>query len=381
MSTGNTGIQKRGTFWALAAFYMLIAFEFFYMASPFAIYFYSVYKPALDLLNKVPGLAWLVGFFLPHIVLGTSSALINLHSELGAVLAVGGLLAFSIGASQVYWHKLTKKGAVTGGIYKVVRHPQYASLIISGVGLLLLWPRYIVLVMFVTMLFAYRALARIEERECETRYGQPYRDYKEKTAMFLPFRIPLMDRLFRLPASRPARYLALSALYIVSLVVAVGLAWGTERLAVGSLYAFYSKDAAYISVAAIEPRALETIVKTALADPGVQTRLGRAGDGTGAKFLNYVLPTDWYVPEIPMYIPEGEGHSFPSDYDKNLYKIVFTRAEMRAGRDAEGRTIITDTARRTPVMEVWVDLAGARVIKIEDPPKSVMYESIPVAVY
>ncbi len=40
------------TFWALAIFYMLIAFEFFYMAGPFAIYFYSVYGPGLNFINN-----------------------------------------------------------------------------------------------------------------------------------------------------------------------------------------------------------------------------------------------------------------------------------------------------------------------------------------
>jgi len=33
---------------ASGAFYLLIAFEFFYMASPFAAYFYAVYGPGLD---------------------------------------------------------------------------------------------------------------------------------------------------------------------------------------------------------------------------------------------------------------------------------------------------------------------------------------------
>ena len=62
----------RRTFWTAAAFYALIAFEFFYMASPFAAYFYSVYRPSLNLLGDVPLLSGLTGFFLPHIVSGLS---------------------------------------------------------------------------------------------------------------------------------------------------------------------------------------------------------------------------------------------------------------------------------------------------------------------
>lgn len=48
VSVGNT---KRA-FWTVAMFYMLVAFEFFYMASPFALYFYSVYRPGLDFISS-----------------------------------------------------------------------------------------------------------------------------------------------------------------------------------------------------------------------------------------------------------------------------------------------------------------------------------------
>lgn len=61
----------------------------------------------------------------------------------GFILALGGLVIFCIGASQVYYYKLTRKKVVTYGIYNLIRHPQYAALAISGFGLLILWPRYI----------------------------------------------------------------------------------------------------------------------------------------------------------------------------------------------------------------------------------------------
>ena len=43
--TGNRVFKK--SFWIAFAFYFLIGFEFFYMVSPFAVYFYSVYRPGL----------------------------------------------------------------------------------------------------------------------------------------------------------------------------------------------------------------------------------------------------------------------------------------------------------------------------------------------
>ena len=138
----------KGASLSAALFYFLIAFEFFYMASPFAIYFYSLYKPSLTFLTKFPILMDLTQFFLPHVVMETSSWLLNVHTQVGVFIATLGFLGFVIGASQVYYYKLTKKGAVTGGIYNFIRHPQYTSLAVSSFGLLIVWPRFIALLFF-----------------------------------------------------------------------------------------------------------------------------------------------------------------------------------------------------------------------------------------
>lgn len=385
-ATMSTQIQNNSTvkrtFWAVAIFYLLIGFEFFYMASPFAIYFYSVYRPGLTFMNNNPTLAWLSSVFLPHIVVETSSTLVNLHNVVGAILAILGFLAFCIGAGQVYYYKLTRKGAVTGGIYNVIRHPQYASLALCSFGLLLLWPRYIVLLSFITMLFAYYFLAKVEENECESKFGQAYIEYKNKTNMFLPFRVPLADKLPSLPKSGLKRYLAILMLYVITVVVAVGLANGLQSLALNSLYAVYTRDAAYISVANVENNTLEHIVETALTSSEVKVKLENVQEGAGTKFINYILPSEWHVSEIPMNPVEGnDGHHFPADYDKNLYRIVFTRAELRTDQEVEGKDIILNTVKRVPVGEVVVDLSQNQIVEIKDPPETIKYEGIPVPLY
>ncbi|GAK53973.1 hypothetical protein U14_05250 [Candidatus Moduliflexus flocculans] len=65
-------ITTERTFWAIAAFYCLSAFEFFSMASPFAVYFDSVYRPGLNFINTNPLLAWLNTIFLPHSAVETT---------------------------------------------------------------------------------------------------------------------------------------------------------------------------------------------------------------------------------------------------------------------------------------------------------------------
>jgi protein-S-isoprenylcysteine O-methyltransferase Ste14 len=384
MSTHNRKYSAtKRTFWIVVFFYVLIALEFFYMASPFAVYFYSIYGPGLNFINNSPVLAWLSSMFLPHIVAETSSVLLNLRNVVGAVLAVIGFLAFCIGAGHVYYHKITRKGAVTGGIYNFIRHPQYVSLAICSFGLLLLWPRHIVLLSFIAMLFAYYFLAKVEESECEQKFGEAYVEYKNKTSMFLPFRISLVNKLPSLPKSRPERYLVLITLYVVASVAAIGLAHGLKSWSVNSLYALYSKDAVYISVAKMEKDTLEHIVKTALANPEVQTRLQAKSGQANAKFINYVLPVEFYVSEIPMNPVEGaEGHLFPpTDYSKNFYKIIFTRAELRVNDEVEGKDILLNTAKTAPVIEVRVDLSQDQVTEIRNPPASAKYQNVPVPLF
>lgn len=370
------------TFWAVALFYMLIAFEFFYMASPFAFYFYSVYGPALNFVNNNSSLSWLIGVFLPHYA-KTSSDLLNMHIWIGLALAVLGFLAFCIGAGQVYYHKLARKGVVTGGVYNYIRHPQYVSLIVCSFGLLLLWPRYIVLVSFVTVLFAYYFLARAEEKECALKYGQSYIDYQNKTGMFLPHLVSTGRRLPSLPRAGLTRYLAILALHLVVVSASLGAASVLGSWTQDSLCALYSEDAVYLSIDRIDDNRLKQITGIALADPEVRSRLDAADAETNAKFINYVLPVEWNISEIPLNPVEGtRGHYTPGDYNKSLYKIAFTRAELpEANKNAEGRDILSKALRRVPVAEAWIDLSSGRVINVNNPPASVMYEGIPVPVY
>ena len=352
------------------------------MASPFAIYFYSVYGPGLNFINNNPALAWLSSMFLPHIA-ETSSVLLNLHTVVGAILAMIGFLAFCIGAGHVYYYKIARKGAVTGGIYNFIRHPQYASLAICSFGLLLMWPRYIVLLSFTAILFAYYFLAKIEEIECEETFGEAYIAYKKNTGMFLPFRVPLIDQLPSLPKSGLKRYSVIITLYLVTSLAVIGLANRLNNWSLNSLYALYTKDIVYISVTKVERNTLERIVKIALKNPEVQARMEGSSGGASRKFINYILPVGLYVSEIPMNPIEGGHyeHYLPRDYDKNLYKIIFTRAELRNNNEMGGKDILLNTIKRAPVLEVQIDLPKNQVTEIKNPPTIVMYENVPVPLY
>ena len=369
------------TFWAIWMFYLLIAFEIIYMISPFAIYYYSIYGKGLNFLSSNPVTAWMSSFFLPHIV-ETSLIILNIFKEVGWGLAILGFLAFFIGASQIYYYKFSKKGAVIGGIYKYIRHPQYVSLSICSFGLLLVWPRYLVLIMFIIMLFTYYFLARAEEKECEVRFGKSYSDYMNNTNMFLPFSIPLTDKLPGLPGSGLLRKFAILTIFLLVLSTSIILAIEMRSYSIEKMYVSYSENSATISAVEIEKGDIEKIIGIALSEKEVQNRLENANEGSNTKFLNYVLPAEWYFSDIPMNMAEGiKGHNNPENYDKNSYKIIFTKADIENDEEVEGKELILQTVKRTPLVEVKVDLAQNKVIAIENPAATVRWGDIPTPLF
>src|SRR3990170_7776994 len=170
--------------WALFLFYLAIALEVVVMVTPFTVYFYSIYAPVLNWLESNPLTAWLTAFFLPHISY-TGDPILTALAYLGPILFGLGMAIFFMCAFQVYSAKLLKKGVVSRGLYARIRHPQYLGLGIAGLGLLLYWPRFIIMILYLTMLFVYYLLARNEEWRMEKRFGDSYRRYKGRGAMVL----------------------------------------------------------------------------------------------------------------------------------------------------------------------------------------------------
>ena len=360
-------------------FYLIIGIEILYMMSPFAIYYYSTYGPSLNFLHNSRATSWLTSFFLPHYV-ETSSFILNSVPATGVVLMFVGFTFFFIGAGQVYFYKFTKRGAVTGGIYKVIRHPQYAALAILGLGLLMIWPRFTVLIMYVTMLFVYHWLAKKEERECEEKFGESYLAYKAETSMFIPGKFS-----FKIPSFPEAgvKRLALGlGFYLLVLTVSVGAAFGLQAYSISRLAVHYSENSATISADFLDVKEVETIVKIALADPEVQKQMHAANGGVST-YLNYLVPVEWYPSDVPLEtIPEGfRGHDQPEDYDRNLYKVLITKAKLTTDRVVSGSDIIKKTFGRELVLVATVDKAKGEVIWLETPPLHVRWGDIPTPLF
>lgn len=75
---------------------------------------------------------------------------------------------------------------VTGGIYRIIRHPQYLGLILMILGFNVQWPTFPTLVMAPILILMYLRLARVEERELAEEFGTVYEVYRKRVPAFMP---------------------------------------------------------------------------------------------------------------------------------------------------------------------------------------------------
>jgi protein-S-isoprenylcysteine O-methyltransferase Ste14 len=369
--TKRSATQARRALWATSVFYVLIAFEFFYMATPFAAYFYAVYGPGLDWLQDSETINWTIQFFLPHLVEETRSPLLDGHEAAGIVLFLGGLLGFGVGAFQIYRAKLRRDNAVMGGLYRHIRHPQYLALIVASIGMVLIWPRFLVLMGTVTVIFIYIALAKAEEGICLRQFPD-YRTYMTKTGMFLP-RGWMPHLAMRPGRSRFARIGSWVVAYVLTLVASVLVAQGIRNHTIDSLYALRTEDSIYLSVTEMPEAELAKIARIASEAPEVTAAISAAGED--ARFLNYVVPTEMYISEIPMKLIEGEtfGHSVPKNRNMSKYKVIFTEADFGGDGLSEGGDILRHAVNKYPLVEIRVDLETGAVENSFPPPEVPFY--------
>jgi len=270
--------------------FFVMAFEVMIMISPFAFFFYSVFNPILHWLDAHWATRWLTAFFLPHMILPPTSFLRAVRI-LGSLLFLAGSLGFFVCAGQVYLGKILKRGIAHRGLYGRIRHPQYLFLGIWGIGMAILWPRFIVLASLSLMFVLYRFLARDEEQRMLARFGDGYRQYMERTGMFLPR--SLEDRLaaaIPLPESGLARHAA--AMLLIPVLV-IGAGFLLREITLGSLpYATYTN----VTLVPILPED-EKLSRAALAvfREGTDSRAGIAFLKPDKDYLGYVMPVDYVM--------------------------------------------------------------------------------------
>jgi protein-S-isoprenylcysteine O-methyltransferase Ste14 len=135
--------------------------------------------PGLDLLSHDAGHLWetLLGWHGdPH--------LNPLHLLSGGL--IGGGFVLLAAAWRVLYAAQQRHELATGGPYAYVRHPQYVGFILIMVGFLLQWPTVLTLLMFPILVWMYVRLARREEGEVQSEFGEAYARYARRVPRFIP---------------------------------------------------------------------------------------------------------------------------------------------------------------------------------------------------
>lgn len=283
--------------------YCFIGVEIIIMISPFALYFYSVYGPILEFFSSSPYLSWATEFFLPHMVFLDDPLILGI-SYLQIFLVIGLVLFFSA-AAPLYYGRFTNKGVVQNSFYAKIRHPQYLFLAISGFGLLLYWPRFIILIMYVTMLFVYYLLAKNEEWRMKQEVPELYERYMDNTPMFIPGEPGKKIYDFMFGWIKP-KWLGLLTMYGTSLLVSMLIALGIREYTIQQLPTVSVPSMSLLSVfprPAEEVMDLYTSIQTSVE---VQSHL----QGDLKPNLAYIFPGDFFLTAI---VTDQDRRWFPYD--------------------------------------------------------------------
>ncbi len=395
--------MKKFLKWILSALYGLVMIEVVIMISPFAFYWYSLYAPTLQSLHRWPATAWMEAFFLPHSVITTSPALEFLRWGIGPWALSLGLIGFFICAAQIYGAKLLKRGVVNSWIYSRVRHPQYLCLAIAGFGLLTVWPRIVILVFYLGMLFIYYFLARFEERQEEAKHPE-YAEYRRRTAMFIPGNPG--GRIFNLFFGWISnRRVALAASSAAVIALVIGGALLLRRYTIGHAATDLLPEDRVMAIAIwpMPQQKLQQVVAAAMNDVRVKQALQNE---PGAVFTAHVLPEDYGM--LTMFADAGTDHrmftrlspgrfkfllSFVFPFiergmkndimgsPEDNYTVVFSRVD-EPGSPALTVDRVTDlSAKMTPVAITEIAGSGPLVKDVTIPPRRSFWGDITMPMF
>jgi len=289
----------------------------------------------------------------------SEAGLIGLAGGAAGYLFGLGLAIFFVCAFQVYSAKLLRRGVVSRGLYAWIRHPQYLGLGIAGLGLLLYWPRFIILILYLTMLFIYYLLARNEEWRMERKFGESYRHYTSRTAMFLPGE-PGGKIFASLTGSFNRKGWALAGLYALVLIGGVGLAFGLRSYSRARISALSENGILAVSLSSLPQSEVRRLLRTSLESPEVKGLMVKHHKQPGHTLVAYIIPQDYMMQHLIADLGEHEAHHGKSGrggmraimrHLGEMYALKPFR-QLRDGASSEERRIIFTEARTATGGEV-----------------------------
>ncbi|MDE2320469.1 MAG: hypothetical protein KGL31_00900 [candidate division NC10 bacterium] len=273
--------KTKGVLNSAIVLYFVICFEILIMISPFAGFFYSAFNRVLLGLAKYQATKWLSAFFFTHMVVPPNAPLRAVR-VMGSILFLLGIAIFLICAIQVYWSKFLQRGTVVKGAYRWIRHPQYLALAIAGAGLAILWPRFIVVVLWLVMVTVYYALSKDEERRMLGQYPDTYSEYMRGTGMFLPKSLE-SSIAFATVASKVA-------LFVLIAICAIGGAFLLRQYTVRHLPLWTDSNVVALAVLPEDEPLMQNRMADILKVDEVRSRLKE-----NESYVAYFLPTNYVM--------------------------------------------------------------------------------------
>ena len=105
------------------------------------------------------------------------------------VLVISGLLAWT-GLKIVFRETREEPQVIISGVFSIVRHPIYLSLILLYLGFILLSLSLLSVLVWILIVVFYYIISRYEEKLLIQRFGSAYEEYKKKVPMLLPIKLP-----------------------------------------------------------------------------------------------------------------------------------------------------------------------------------------------
>lgn len=363
---------KKLTTGAANVFYGMIMLEGILMATPFGLFLYSFYRPFLEGVRQSVLTAWIAAFFLPHSVVATSSTLIEFLRWKGLYLFFIGLIGFLAFAIQVYWAKFRRKGMVKNFVYSYIRHPQYIFFMLSGVGLLFMWPRMMMLILFTIMSIFYFYLAKFEESKMQAKHPE-YLEYMKKTAMFIPGNPggKIFNLLFGWIRNQKVEQLIATVLVII---IIFGGAIGLRNLTIAntSIIKIPDKNIMAISIFPHTKRYMRDVVYKTMAYDSVQKALSEQGN---VSFTAHIMPSNYGMlgmfAEINNKAELAESfrnRSSLKDWawgtESDKVKVVISKIDKPGKKYVPLNEILDMSAKMTPVLVADLILSTGEVINI-----------------
>lgn len=169
------------SFGAFAAFIVALFAEMY--GFPLTIYLISGWLqsryPQLDVLSHDAGHLW------PAVLGLKGDPHFSAMHILSYILIAGGFIL--IASAWRVLHAAQQSGTLAStGAYDYVRHPQYVGFVLVLLGFLVQWPTLLTLAMFPVLVVMYVRLAKQEEREVRTAFGETYDRYAARVPAFVP---------------------------------------------------------------------------------------------------------------------------------------------------------------------------------------------------